>query len=872
MSPNKDILPRPGKLLLWLFLDDGDYYQAVGDFEETYRYKVQTGGRARANLWFWFLLFKSFPGFISDSIYWRGVMIKNYLRTALRIVSKQKVFSFISISGLALGMACCFVILIYLTGEMNYDTFHDDYDSIYRLVRKMPDIHGPSTRNPMAPALREDFPEIDLAVRTWLLDDPWTFRVGENGFQQEGIIFADADFFKFFSFEFISGDSDNPLESPFSVVLTKSASQKYFGMEDPIGKTISFDGEFDLNVTAVIENAPNNTHLQFEVVIPMEGFNRIAGYIYGYDASTYRLTDEWTWGMLNTYLKLHKSADPARLEQKFPDFLKKYAPYNKELLDETLYLQPVKDIHLFSQYRSSKDKISDIKFIYVISAIGLVILLMSCFNYINLTTARFSARIREIGIRKVVGAQRKQLVTQFLMESSIFSLIAFILSFALIILFAPVINDILGYNISLDFFSSYSLLALVFSTGLFAALLSGSYPAIFFSGFQPVNIIKDMGKPKTRSGGVRGIFVVFQFSITIVLLASTGLIYKQVRYMKSMDLGYTKEQIVVVPIKDDPVRERYETIKHELTQIPEISKVSFSSALPSKIQRSTTMDLEIDGDRKVFEMSFGTIDYDFFDLYEIDIRQGRNFSKEHPPDLNDSIILNERAVEILNLDNPIGKDLRIFGRNRNVIGVVQDFNFQTLHTEVSPLALRISGGPPYSYAAIKLSTKKIQETLNSIEKTLKKFAPNRAFEYFFFDDYFENLYRTEENFGRTIGYFTLLAIIISSLGLFGLAFFITEQRTKEIGIRKVLGASVPGIAAMLSKDFTKLALLANIVAWPVSYFAMNKWLQHFAYRISIELWTFVLSGVLALFIAVLTVSYQSIKVAASNPADSLRYE
>jgi putative ABC transport system permease protein len=793
------------------------------------------------------------------------------LQTALRILRKQKVYSFVSISGLALGMACCFVILVYLYYETSYDAFHHDADSIYRLVRRMPDIHGPSTRNPMAPALKENFPDIELAVRTWPLSDPHAFMVNEKKFNQEGILFADPDFFRLFTYDVLYGNANNPLESPSSVVLTRSASQKYFGMGDPVGTILSFNGKYDMVVSAVTQDVPHNSHLQFEIVIPMERFNDIAGYIYGYDASTYRITDAWRAGMLRTYLKLQKNSDPRSLEQKFPGFLKKYAPYNKELLDEELYLQPIKDIHLHSQYRSSMDKINDIKFIYGIIAIGLVILAMSCFNYINLTTARFSARRKEIGIRKVVGAHRKQLIGQLLTESSVFFLAALFLSYVLIILLAPIVNNIFGYNISSHYFNKFFLLFFMFFVGLIAALLSGAYPAFFFSAIHPINMIKDIVPLKSRGRSIRSSFVIFQFSISISLMICTGLIYQQLLYMKGKELGYLKEQIVVVPVKDDEVREKHEVIMQELLRLPGIASVSYSSALPNKIQRSTTLDLDIEGERKVFEMSNTTIDENFLALYEIDIRQGRNFSKEFPSDSTDSVILNESAVKTLNWQNPIGKEFMIFGRMKTVIGVVRDFNFQSLHTEINPLALRISGDQ-YLFTSIRLSTQNIPQILTGISDIFQKITPQTPFEYFFFDDYFENLYHREENFGRTIGYFALLAIIISCLGLFGLAFFISEQRTKEIGIRKVLGASVLGIVVMLSKEFVKWTILANVLAWPVAYLVVKKWLQNFAYPIDIGVGIFMLSAALALVIALITVSFQSIKAATFHPADTLRYE
>lgn len=799
-------------------------------------------------------------------------MIKNYFKTALRIIKKHKIYSSTSIIGLAIGMACCFVIFRFLHDELNYDTFHKNAQSLYRVVRMMPDIHGPSTRNPLAPALKKNFSEIELAVRTWLIQDPYTFLVRDEAFRQEKMLFADPDFFRLFTFNFISGDPKTALQDPFSLVLTQSAARRYFGTENPLGKTISFEGEFDLMVTAVIENVPQRSHLQFEVVIPMEGFNTLAGYIYGYDASQHRITDNWKAGMLHTYLRLKDGADPRSLEQKFPDFLKKYAAYNKELLDETLYLQPVKDIHLYSSYYSNQDKISDIKFIYVILAICFVILLMSCFNFINLTTARFATRMREIGIRKVVGAQKGQLIWQFLMESFVFSFIALMFSILIMIMFMPAIRNLLGYNISLSSLINLSLLPFAVLTLLIVVLLTWGYPAIFFSSFQPLTIMKSEKSPQSQWRGLRFAFIVFQFSITIFLLISTGSIYRQVRHMKSKDLGYTKDQIMVVTVKDDELRTRHETLRNELIQVPYISGVCFSSALPTNIQRSTTMDLEIDGKRKVFEMNYITVDYNFVDLFDMEVIQGRYFDRGFPADRNDSVVLNEKAAAILNWKEPIGKGLKIFGNTRRVIGIVKDFNFQPLHFPIAPLAMTLSDSQNYLYASLKVSTRNINQTLKNIEQIFHTFSPDRPFEYFFMDDFFENLYHKEENFGRTVGYFTILAIIVSSMGLFGLAFFFSERRTKEIGIRKVLGASVAGIALMLSRDFTRLVLLANIIAWPAAYIAVNRWLQNFAFRTGLNVWIFLGAGAAALFIALMTVSYYSLKAAVADPVKALRYE
>ena len=580
-------------------------------------------------------------------------MFRSYLQTALRNMLKHWSYSLLSILGLAIGLACCFIIILYLAEEASYDDFHRDSASVYRVVRQMPDVHGPATRNPLAPALKQNFPEIELAVRTWLLREPYTFWLGEKDFRQEGILFADREFFRLFTYEFITGDPDRALDGKFSLVLTESAAKKYFGAGNQAGRTLSFDGEFDLNVTAVIKDVPHNSHLQFEAVLPLESLNAIAGYVYGYDPAQYRLLDDWMAGMINTYLKLVPEADPAALERKFPDFLKIYAPRNKELRDETLYLQPIRDIHLHSQYRSDTDKISDIKFVYLLAAIGLVILLISCFNSVNLTTARFASRLKEVGIRKVFGAIKRQLVVQFLMESFLSSLLAFILGFLLVLFMAPAISGRLNYSLGLQSLRNAPPLLAIFLTGALAALLSGSYPAIFFSAFQPVNIIKGGDLSSRRRKGVRSALVIFQFTITISLLVEPGTVFRQVRYMTSKDLGYEKEQVLIVPVKDEDVRSRSEALKNELLRAAGVSSVSFSSVLPSRIIGSTTMDLNIDGERKVFEMNTIVTDTDFLDVYKIALSQGRYFSRDYPADADGAVVLNERAAAVLNWRDPV---------------------------------------------------------------------------------------------------------------------------------------------------------------------------------------------------------------------------
>jgi putative ABC transport system permease protein len=797
-------------------------------------------------------------------------MIKHYLKTALRVLRRHRLFSLISIAGLALGLACCLVIIVHLEEESRFDAFHREADSLYRVVRKMPDVHGPSTRNPLGPVLAGSFPEIEAAVRWWRLQEPATFRIGDQGISEEGVVFADPGFFRMFTHRALSGDLARALEHPKSAVLTRSAARRFFGTEAAVGQTLSFDGTFDLAVTAVIDDVPRATHLPFRVLIPLEAFNEIAGYVYGYDPARYRISDDWMAGMFGTYVKLRPGVDPRALEAKFPALLKTYAPRNPELLDEALYLQPVRDIHLRSAYRSDRDNLGSLAFLRLVAAIGLVVLLMSCFNYINLATARFATRSRETGLRKTLGAGRRQLLAQFLAEAVVVVVFAFALAAVVLVLAAPIIRDILGRPISPGDFARPAVLTFAGLAGTLAVLLSGVYPALFFSAFPPLSVLKDPGRPAGRRFGLRAAFVLFQFAATIGLLAAAGVVWSQVRFLKGREPGFNRHQVVAVPVKDEAVRSASEALRAELLGVPGVGGATFASALPSRIFQSTTMDLQIGGERKVFEMSFASVDQDFAAVFAIPLAAGRFYDRGHLADGANAIVINERAAAVLGWDDPVGRELRIFGAQRTVVGVLRDFHFDTLHAPIAPLALRLGGGA--RYAAIRIAPRDIPATLSGIGAVFRRFAPGRIFEWTFLDEEFARFYRAEESFGRTMGYFASLAVLISSLGIFGLAFFLAERRTKEIGIRKVLGASTASIALLMSRDFARLALLANVLAWPVAWLLLGRWLRNFAYRMTLGPGLFVLAGVLALSIALLTVGSQAVRAASADPARSLRTE
>ncbi len=795
-------------------------------------------------------------------------MIAHYLKTAARLLRKQKLHSILNLAGLALGLACGWVVAVHVAEELRFDAFPPDVASLYRVVRVMPDVHGPSTRNPLGPAVAAKFPEVVSACRTWRLPQPVTLRVATVSFRQDGILFADPEFLPMFGYLFAAGDRGNPLGAPFSAVLTRTAARRFFGPDDPVGRVLSFDGAFEIRVTAVLEDVPRATHLPFEVVLPMEALNRIAPYVYGFPASDYRIIDDWRAGMLNTYLRLRPGASPSALEAKLGPFLRTFAPYNKEVLDERLYLQPVRDIHLHSAYRASGERLSSFGALLAAAAIGVVILLMSCFNYVNLATARFRVRLKETGVRRVLGGRRGDLLLQFSAESSISAGLALLMAFGLIAAARPLLQGILGYPLRLSDFTAGGVVAVAAAAAAACALFSAVYPAAFFAAIPPLGILK--GSPVRGRHGFRTGFVLLQFAATIFLTATTGLILAQVRFMKSKDLGYATSQIVVVPVREESLRARPETVRQELLKRPGILAAGFSSALPCDIRQSTTMDLDVGGRRVVFEMSFAAIDPGFLDVYGIDLAAGRGFEAGSASDASGSVILNESAARALGWSDPLGRPLKIFGAERRVVGIVRDFHTQPLRVAIGPTALRPGG--PYTIASVKVAGAGVAGALREIEPVFRSFAPDRPFEYSFFDAAFADLYRSEEVLGRSMGIFSGLAVAISALGLFGLAFFLSERRTKEIGIRKVMGASFGGLAGLLARDFARPAILANVVAVPAAVLAIDRWLRNFAYRAPVRPGIFVAAAALALVLTLATVGWQVVRTARAHPADSLRCE
>ena len=788
-------------------------------------------------------------------------MLKNHIKIALRNVGRNKTFSFINISGLAIGMACCILILLWVQDELSYDRFHRYTDRLGRVVAAV-DFAGQRpwavTEAPLSQALKEEYPEIAQATRIQL-GSQFRVRYGEKQFNETHNIFAEPAFFELFTFPFIRGNPETALNGKRSVVITEKMAQKYFGAEDPLGKTLNFNGKIDFQVTGILQNIPKNSHLQLDFILPFSLLEDLG-------------QDIHNWGNFNffTYVLLDKNTSFDEASQKIAGYLGMVNPANTA----KLFLQPMSRIHLYSdfEYDALASNNSDHKYIFIFASIALFVLFIACINFMNLTTARSSSRAKEVAMRKVVGAERKDIIRQFFGESLFFSFIAFSFALALVFLFLPVFNGLSGKQMTMDFTGNIWISAGLMGIALFTGLLSGCYPSLYLSSFQPGNILKRTLSANPKGSVFRKVLVVVQFSLSIILITGTTVVHKQIDHIRNRKLGFDKENLIYMPLVGR-IRTDYETVKTEWLRNTNIVSVTASSNLPSFGRNWATGNLDWEGKNpeETILMQGVDVDYDFFATFGMEIKEGRHFSPEFTADENSSVILNETAVDAMGIQSPVGKRFSIGNWQGTIIGIVQDYNFKSLHNKIEPLIL-VMVNRQLNYMFVRIKSQNMSDTIKFLRSQWERYNPQHPFEYAFVDRLLGNMYRNEERVKTLFNYFTFLAILISCLGLFGLAFYLTEQRTKEIGVRKVLGASVPRIVLMLSKDFLKWVLVANIIAWPAAYYFMDKWLQNFAYRANMEIGLFLLSGTLALIIALLTVSYQSIKAATVNPADSLRYE
>jgi putative ABC transport system permease protein len=797
-------------------------------------------------------------------------MVKNYLKIALRNIRRHKGFSFINITGLAIGMACCILIVLFVRDELSYDSYHTKANQIYRVIKKT-ETQGEmstsiSTPPPLGPALAHDFPEIVNYVR-FISPSREEVLIGykDRKFYETRFFFADQTVFDIFSFPLIKGNPETALQEPYSVLITEEMADKYFGEDDPLGKVLNFNNRDDYRITGVLKNIPHNSHFRFDFLASFTTLNH------------YFILplDDWGSCAFSTYLQIPEKYSAVEIEKKFVAFLQSHVGEDHFLKD--LHLQPLTSIHLHSHFKGEIEANSDMAYVYIYSAIALLILLIASINFINLSTARHLNRAREVGMRKVLGANRAQVIRQYLGESVFLTFIALPLSLVLVEIFLPVFNSLVRKELTVGYIHNFPFVLAIVAVTFIIGAVSGVYPAMFLSAFQPTRIFRGVVQSGPSQSRLRSILVLAQFSISILLIACTLIINNQLNYIRNKKLGFDKEHVLVLPLKERSILYTYRSIRNELLQNPNVLKVAIASDAPGQtgVNRNPFLPEGFDKTNSILIHNI-RVDYDFIETMGIEIVEGRGFSPEFATDASTAFILNEAAVGKIGWESPLGKQLEWMAggdkyKKGIVIGVVKDFHFKSLHREIEPLVLHIW---PRSYdnILIRISPGDIRGTLAYVQEIWNRLAPNFPFVYSFLDEDFDKLYKSEERLGRIFIYFSLLSIFIASLGLVGLASYSAEQRTKEIGIRKVLGATVSNIVLLLSKEFTRWALLANFIAWPVAYSIMHSWLQNFAYRAGIGLGTFLFTATLTFLIALVSVGYQSLRAALADPVKSLRYE
>jgi len=810
-------------------------------------------------------------------------MLINYLKVTLRNLRKQRGFTFINVFGLATGLACCLLITLYVADELSYDRYNENADRIYRINGDVKfggsESQGAQTPDPMGPTLLKDYPQVENYTRllkrgTWLVR-----RAGgpaENT-SEPNIIFADSTVFSVFTLPFVAGDAKTALKEPNTVVISESAARRHFGPANPIGQTLLFDNQQAFKVTGVMRDMPANSHFHTDFFLTM----RSAYYNWG----------QWLEHNLHTYIVLREGVDPKAFDANFETILQKYSgPQAYQFLGASLdqlrkagnsiryWLMPLTDIHLRSHQTFELEPGGDIQYVYIFSAVALFILLIACINFMNLATARSAMRAKEVGVRKALGSMRQQLVGQFMTESIVLALLATGLALLMVVVALPLFNQLAAKTLTTDVLFSPRILPVLLLLPLIVGVLAGSYPAFFLSSFRPVSVLKG-GKLNagSQSGNLRSSLVVFQFAMSVILITGTLVIYRQVHYIQTKKLGFDREQILTVT-GSHSLEKEIQTFKNEVTRMPGVVSGTVSGYLPVPSERSNFPffpEGQLDS-KKAVSMQDWTIDYDYVKTLGIELVQGRDFSRQFGTD-SSAMLINESAAKLFGFRDPIGKrvtamlDLTAHSqRVYTIIGVVKNFHYESMRENIGALAFTLGSQP--TGVSFRLNTQNSPELVRQIEAKWKSLVPGQPFSYRFLDDSFDAMYRTEQRVGTLALTFAGLTILIACLGLFGLAAFMAEQRTKEIGVRKVLGASVTNIIGLLSKDFLKLVLIAILIATPIAWYAMNRWLQDFAYRIDVPWWVFALSGTVAVLIAFLTVSFQSIKAALVNPVKSLKSE
>ena len=802
-------------------------------------------------------------------------MLKNYYKVAIRNILKYKLFSAINILGMTIGITSCLMIVLYVTHELSYDKFHPDADRIFQvgLNGKIggQDIRVANTCPPMAAALVADIPEVADATRIAEMYGPPVVRNGDKIFSQEKIFYADSNFFQFFGYRLKEGDIKSVLKEPNTLVLTEAMAIKYFGDENPMGKLLVIgDDNTAFKVTGVAENPPTNSHFGFTMLASAISSDRLK-------------SDIWLNNFMYTYFKTQPNTSSAQVEAKFIPLVEKYiGPELERFMGATLkqmresggaygyYATNVKDIHLHSTSQGDIEPGGNMMYVYFFSGIGMFIIIIACINFMNLSTARSSGRAKEVGLRKALGSQRSQMIGQFIAESILYSFLSVLLALVVCYYLLPSFNLLSGKELGMEVFQTPWFMAGIVGLVLFVGVVAGSYPAFYLTSFSAVEVLKGKIRAGAKSKGIRSVLVVFQFGLSIFLIIFTVVVFQQIQFMQKKNLGIDKNNVLIL---DNAARlgNNKETFRNGLAQLTGITKISYTNNSFPGVNNTTVF--KTAGSEQDHIMGVYYADYDHQEVLKFELADGRYFSKDFASD-SLAILLNEAAAKEFGFENPVGEEV-LYNNNGQtfkkykVIGVIKNFNFESFKDQVRPLSILLTQNANNLLIRYEGDAASI---ISNVEKLWKQQAPNEPFEYAFMDESFDRLFRAEQRMGKLFTIFSSLAIFIACLGLFALAAFTTEQRTKEIGVRKSMGASVFNLSFLLSREFTKLVVIAFVPAAILAWYIADTWLNSFAYRIEINPWVFLLSGLVAIVIAWLTVSYQSIKAATANPVNSLRYE
>ncbi|MGD9328941.1 MAG: ABC transporter permease [Cyclobacteriaceae bacterium] len=802
-------------------------------------------------------------------------MLKNYFLVALRNIIKQKFYAFINILGLTVGISATLFIILYVSDELSYDRFHSNIDNMYRvgLHGRLggQDVRVTSTPPPLVAALKSEVPGIKDAVRLWERNN-MIISYEELVFTEDNLFLTDSTFFDFFSFKLLEGDPKTALTEPNSIVLTKSSANKFFGKDSGLGKILTYgNNKMAMKVTGIVEDPPSNSHIKFN-------------YLVSFSSNDFGISDQWLSNSLNTYFIKHDEANIEDIDAKLNnDIIPKYVgPQIQQFLGISLeqfieqdgaygyFINPVKDIHLYSDVQGELEPPGNISYIYIFTAIGLFILIIASINFMNLSTAKSAGRAREVGMRKTFGSLKRQLMGQFLIESIIYSLVSVILASIITILLLPQFNMVSGKILSYQVLLSPMMITGLISLIIVVGFLAGSYPAFYLTSFKITEVLKGQASKGMKSGRIRSVLVILQFSISILLIICTAIVYNQLQYTQKKNLGFNRENVMVIA-NVSRLENNRKAFKDALMSHNSIPAASYSNSVIPGVNNTTIFRKPGLEEDHIIGVYFG--DHEHMETMGFELDRGRDFSRDFLSD-STAMLVNQAIVDQMEWDDPIGEKLISFNGQEplelTVVGVLKNFNFESLRDEVRPLMIRL--GDFGNDMTVRVTFEDPREAVQFVESKWKEFATDAPFEYSFLDEQFDELYRAEQRLGLLFTIFTILALFIASLGLFGLAAFTAEQRTKEIGIRKVMGASIIGVMQVLSFEFIKYIGIAFIVAVFPAYYFMSKWLENFAYRIDISVWTVLLSGFFALMVAVLTVSYQSFKAARINPAKTLRYE